>query len=138
MHVLRDAESVQVFLASTPDPELHRLMADRLADLSDYDDMDLGDLVNFIVMETNDPLPALDEALGFAVLSNRFDLTPYGAPEFTPSWDSLTEHPDWFELVYVISDDGFGLVVLIPKQSGIDASLLAMCSRYVSPHQELS
>ena len=127
MHVLRDADSVQAFLATTPDPELHRLIADRLADLSDYDDMDLGDLVNFIVMEINDPVAVLDAALGFAILSNRFDATPYGTPGFTPSWDALTEHPAWFELVYVLSDDGFGLVVLIPKHPGVDAELIAMC-----------
>lgn len=144
MHVLRDAETIHAFLASPDlDAELHGLIEARVEELAEYDDMELGELVNFIVMEQTDQIDHVEGQLGFSILSNRFDGQPYGTTDFTPSWDDLADHINWFELVYVISDDGFGLVVFIPKPldgnaSAIDLQLLAMCAEHARSPSEIS
>nr|WP_316640026.1 hypothetical protein [uncultured Roseateles sp.] len=130
MFVLRDAAAVEAFLASSPDAELHGLIAGRVQELSEYDDYDLSDLVNFIVMEASEPVSQLDTALSFPALINRFDGHAYGSAEFTPSWEDLADHSGWYEMTYVLRDDGFGLVVFIQKHPGLDPGLNAMCARY--------
>lgn len=133
MHVLRDAESINAFLTKHLNAELNRLIERRIEDLADFDDIDLGDLVSFIVMEPADQACQLDDHLGFSVLANRFDGCRYGDSGFSPSWDELTQHSEWFELLYVLRDDGFGVVIFIPKNIPGSPELLAMCAAYASP-----
>ncbi|MGV0986768.1 MAG: hypothetical protein ACOYB2_19650 [Limnohabitans sp.] len=90
MHVLKDGAAVEQYLKTTPDPELRRLLADRVQALSEYDD----GIAHFYVIETAEELKALN----------------------LPSvYEIREDHTDWTELVYVISDDGFGLEVFIRK-----------------------
>lgn len=130
MYVLRDAAAVRAFLVSDPDAELAGLINARVDELAEYTD-ELGELATFIVIQAGDAIEAIDAALVFGILSNRFDRIPFGAPGFTPSWDGLAEHTDWFELTYVLSDDGFGIEVYVPKADA-PPELLAMCSRYAA------
>lgn len=46
---------------------------------------------------------------------------PFAAFEFIDS------DGEWFEAVFIISDDGFGHIVLIPDQPQIDQELLRTC-----------
>jgi hypothetical protein len=50
-----------------------------------------------------------------------------------PSFEWLVEHQSFYEAVFILSDDGFGVDLLIPKVSGIYAELLAMCAKYAVP-----
>jgi hypothetical protein len=43
-----------------------------------------------------------------------------------------------YEMLFIQSDEGHALVILIPKTAGIDPELLAMCAQYATPAQELS
>ncbi|CAM5797807.1 hypothetical protein [Rhizobacter fulvus] len=114
MQVVRDYES----LASVPDLHLHALLEKCVASLtSGFDDYDLAELVTFIVIEPGDLLEAIDTALGFPILTRPFEL--------------LADHPDWYELVFVVSDDGYGIEVFISKASGVDPRLLSMCSAHL-------
>ncbi len=109
MQVLRDRHSI----ASVPDPHLRLLIEKCVASLSDFDDCDLAELVTFIVVESGDPLEAIDAALGFPILTRPFEL--------------FADHTDWYELVLVLSDDGYGIEVFISKAEGVDPRLLGMC-----------
>lgn len=43
----------------------------------------------------------------------------------------MEEHPGGlYEMVFVLSDSGFGIVVLVPNQAGVDTDLLRMCAEY--------
>lgn len=42
-------------------------------------------------------------------------------------WEFIELNDGWFEAVFVLSDDGFGHVVLIPDQPTTDPDLLALC-----------
>jgi hypothetical protein len=96
MEILKDSAAVKQYLQTTPDPELRSLLAERVQARSEYDDgiADLGELVHFYVIETVEELKSLN---------------------LPPIYEIREDHTDWTELVYVISDDGFGLEVFVRK-----------------------
>ena len=117
MRVLRDKASI----AQLEDPDLRALIEQRVVALAeDFDDYELHELVTFVVVEAGDSLQAIDEHLGFSILTRPFEL--------------LEEHPGWFEVVFVISDDGYGVEVFIPKHPDVPPELLSMCEVY-SAHE---
>ena len=83
----------------------------------------------FLIAQTGDSLDALSSELGFPILANRWTGIEFGYADFTPSFELLQEHAQWFEIVFVISDDGYGIEVFVPK-AGSDSTLLAMCRAY--------
>lgn len=94
MEILKDSAAVKQYLQTTPDTELQSLLAERVQALSEYDDYELGELAHFYVIETVDELKSLN---------------------LPPVYEIREDHKDWTELVYVISDDGFGLEVFVRK-----------------------
>ena len=94
MHALKTAAAMEQFLHTTPDPELRGLLADRVQALSEYDDYDLGELAHFYVVETAEELRSLN------------------LPEIV---EVRADYTHWTELVYVLSDDGFGLQVFVRR-----------------------
>lgn len=129
MLVLNDVESIR----RISDPELRGLLETRLEALGEVlDDFHLEDLVRFVIVQPGDTLQAIDQELGFPILTNRFDGTPFGAAGFIRSWDVLEERGNWFDLVFVLSDDGYGVEVLVPKAQGTPPELLEMCVSYAS------
>ena len=68
------------------------------------------------------------------VLSNRATGIKFGEPGFAPSFEFGEEIGNYcYDAVWVLSDSGFGVEVLIPKVDSIPAELLAMCQRYATP-----
>jgi len=113
MQVLRDRASI----TAVPDLQLHTLIEKCLASLSDFDDFDLSDLVTFIVVEPGDRLEAVNAELGFPILTRPFEL--------------LADHCGWYEMVFVLSDHGYGIEVFIPKSAGVCPQLLSYCAAHV-------
>jgi hypothetical protein len=126
MLVLRDPAAI----AAITDPELRILLQQRLTALC-QDGPDDPDVCGyFIVVEDGDMLGVLDKQLGFPVLTNRFDGKRYGEEGFKGCWEILEEHGNWYEFVFVLSDDGYGVLVFVPKTGEVDPALLAMCRQY--------
>jgi hypothetical protein len=119
MRVFRDTASIRASVAAFDDPDLSALVAKRFQELAEYDDYDLGDLVNIFVIEPGDPLTAIDAELGFTLVDRPIDV--------------IENHPCWYELTIVLSDDGFGFVLYVPKQPGVEPDLLAMCAKEHAP-----
>ena len=132
MHVIRDPSA----LAHLRDSEVRGLIDRRVQEIAEYVETDFSELVFFVVVEPGDALDAVDVGLGLSLMSNRFDDTAYGGPDFTPSWDVLEEHAGCYELVFVLSDDGSGVTVFVLKSEGVPAELLAMCAEYATPVKE--
>lgn len=130
MQILRDSRSIENGARSCPDPELRQLLAAHIENLSGYEGYELGELVNFIVFEGGDTVADLDVILGFPIMANRLDGVRFGETDFLPSWEVIEEHINWFEVVYVLSDDGFGVVVFISKNA--DPELQQMLSQFAS------
>ena len=45
-------------------------------------------------------------------------------------WEFIDYDDGWYEAVFIISDDGFGHVVLIPDQPDTDPKLRAICEAH--------
>ena len=114
-------------LARALDPTLRGLIDLRRAQLSRNYTGPLGDIVSFLVVEPGDTEAAIVGELGFSPLVNVIDGTRFGEPDFTPSWEWIGCHGPWFELVYILTDDGFGTIVFVPNDPGVEFDLHALC-----------
>ena len=113
-------------LANVDDPNLLALLNLRIKEAQEYVDH-FSELSFYVVIQSGDPMSDAVAVLGFSLLENRFDGISFGTPSFTPSWDVIEEHERWFELVFVLGDDGSGVGVFISKAAGTNEELLEMC-----------
>jgi hypothetical protein len=125
MHVIRDESDLQ----GLTDPQIVQLIQRRIEDSAEYVEH-FSDLVLFVLVEPGDDLAAVDDALGFPVMANRFDGIAFGEPGFTPSWDVLEEHAQFYELVWIFGDDGSGVTIFVRKTEGVSTQLLSMCRQF--------
>ena len=126
MQILCDSPSIQKLRDTQA--ELTRLITGYVERLSDYEGHELGQLVQFIVLASGDTVIELEAALGFSVRVNRFSGCRYGDADFLPSWEVIEAHPFWYEIVYVLGDDGFGIVIFVSKDA--DTELIEMLQQY--------
>lgn len=126
MLIINDQNSLGRALSFSIGSELKRLIWKRVNQLGS----DAFDVAHFIVVEPGDSLEAVTEALGFSPLRNLVDGAVWPSPDFTPSWEWVKDHGCAFEAVYILSDDGFGWVLLIEVSEGQDQRLLQLCRQY--------
>lgn len=86
-----------------------------------------------IVVAQGDSVQQLEEESSCPILYNPYSETRYGDPDFTPSFDILEEHDECYEMLFLTTDEGFGITIFIPKTEGIAGDLLAMCAEYAKP-----
>ena len=125
MIVVRDLQSAQ----QISHPQIRELVQQRITDLVGGD-IGAWEFGFFLIVEPGDTLDALTEQLGFDILCNRFDGIRYDQPGFTPSFELIEEFPFCYDIVFVLSDDGYGVEIFIEKVAGIDPDLLGMCQRH--------
>ncbi len=107
-------------VAQIEDEELRVLIHSRIEEYSEYVQR-FSDLVRFVVAGTGDRLRDLEGVLGFAVTTEQ--------PSVFRGCDAYEEHPGYFEMVYVLSDDGSGVIVFIEKSAGMAPEFLAICKQ---------
>jgi hypothetical protein len=117
--------------------EVRSLVDQRITTLSEDEPYDPDVHGYFIVLEPEDSTAAANQQLGFSMLCNRMDGVRFGEPGFAPSFELVEEHSRYYEMVFVLSDDGHGVVIFVPKDH-VDPELLALCKRYAIPAQEPS
>lgn len=127
MYVIRTESDLQELEGG----DLLELIHRRIADTAEFADH-FSELVSFVIVEPCDDAEHLALAIGFSPLVNRFDGTCFGEPGFTPSWDVLEEHAGFYELTYVLSDDGRGVTVFVTRAEGVSPALLAMCRQFAT------
>ena len=109
--------------------EIRELVTQRMDDLGG-DAFDANALGYFLVVERGDTLEALSAQLGFDILCNRFTGIRYDQTRFMPSFEFVEEFPACYDMVFVLSDDGYGVELFVQKANGVSLDLLAMCQRY--------
>ena len=107
MPSIREAQSV--FSSA----ELRRLVGRRIKELIEYTDFEEPPFFQVIVWELNSEVAGLNGVLGF--------------PLFERRCDAIENHEEWFELTLVLSDDGAGVIIYIPKILSVTPSLLSYC-----------
>ena len=94
------------------------------------DAFNAAELGYFLVVESGDTIEAITAQIGFDILCNRFTGTRYDQTGFTPSFEFVEEFPACYDMVFILSDDGYGVEVFVQKASGVSLELLVMCQRY--------
>jgi hypothetical protein len=112
MHVLRDSASIRD--AVTNIPAVAPFIARRLEELAEYEDCELSELLNIVVVEPQDSLDQVSAALGFEAGDRTAEV--------------IEAHYGWYELTYLLGDDGFGVVLYVPDTPDIDPRLRELCS----------
>ena len=80
---------------------------------------DCPEILGFVlIVEQGDTIANVDAQLGFPILANRHEF--------------ILEHAFWFELVYVLGQDGYGIEVFVPKSIDLP-DLLSMCVTQALP-----
>lgn len=115
------------------DLDIRSLVEQRFSEIYGDGTYDYALLGYMIVVEPGDSVASLEKESSCPILHNLFDDACFGNPDFSPSFEILEEHASCYEMVFILSDDGFGVCILIPKTEGIDTNLLAMCAHYAAP-----
>ena len=92
-----------------------------------YDPDTLG---YFLMLEEADTAETAQEHLGFNFLHNRYSGFRYDQPGYTPSFEVVEEFSTCYDMVFILSDDGFGIEVFVPKNEGINADVLTLCRKF--------
>lgn len=127
MITIRSTADMARALASPLDAHLLQLLALRREQLLEHDGYDLAELAHFILVEPADTLAAIETAAGIPLATNIIDGSKLGDPGFSASFEYVERHSGaWFEAVTIVSDDGFGIVLLVPDRPDIDPALLGL------------
>lgn len=95
---------------------------------------DITDQAHFAIVQWTDSAADLEQTIGFSIFRNAADGSGVGEPNFAPGWEWIQDHGFAYELCFIMDDSGFGHVVIIPKEQGIDTELITFCRRYASEH----
>lgn len=132
MQILRDEVAVNAATETWPDPAMRQQLAERLSFYAQYDDLELGRLFNLILIEQGDTLESLDAEFNGGFLINHYSGRRLGDNGFRPCFETLEEHPTFFDMVFCEGDAGFGVEVIVPKADGIDPRLLNLCAQFAT------
>jgi len=107
MLTITDGGSLSRALRTPIDPLLKRLLIERRGQLGG----NIADIARFIIMQSDDSLDDLEKELSFPIR---------GDTEGSFGCEWVADHGTFYEAVWILTDDGFAHVALVPKQTGID------------------
>ena len=135
MLLIQSEEALTRALRSDLDHRTKALLRLRARQLTrDAPDEDIADLAHFAVVQPGDTPADLERAIGFDVFVNAADGSRMGDPDWQPGWEWIEDHGFAWELCFIMDDSGFGHVVVIPKEQGVDPSLLNLCRAHAPAH----
>ena len=109
---------------------LTNLLRRQLEALSEPETYDPNEHGYIVIAEPGDALSTLEAETGYPLLSDWFHENQYGDDDFAPTFEWLDNHPFCYEMGLVLNDNGFTVLLIIPKLTGIDAQLLNLCREY--------
>jgi hypothetical protein len=118
MYVLCHSTEVLAFLEDYPDPCITALIRQRMAELID-DDTSMEELVVFVVIAAGEGIDQLQNQMAMQIMTD----------QGYPLWEVIEEHATCYELVFVLSQSGQGVLVFAPKD-GSAPDILALCQAY--------
>lgn len=121
MHI-RTAEDLARALDSPLRPELLELLGKHADRLAEYPDFAFDELAEIIVVEAGESLDGIRSIMGPSIVTE-------GTADFTYPVELISQHDRYIEVVFILSDDGFGLILAIEIGDKTDAALLALCTR---------
>jgi hypothetical protein len=125
---ITNGEALKRALNSAVDDRLKALLRLRRDQLGG----DITDQAYVAIVQPADTAADLQRTIGFSVFENPVDGSHFGDPDWSPGWEWIEDHGFAYELCFIMDDSGFGHVVIIPKQQGVDSELLNLCQQYAS------
>ena len=99
-------------------------------DLSGEETYDPNVHGTIVVAERGDNATLIEKETGCPILSDWFGDSHYGNDDFAPSYDHIEAHLLCYELGFITNDEGYTVLIIVPKLNGIDTSLLKLCREY--------
>lgn len=130
MQLLHDRATMMRALSSTSDSTLARLLADRMAALS-QGQFNLLNQTEILVVEPGDTEADIIHEVGFSPLVEPFDGIRFDEPGFQPYWDWLVPHDGWWEMC-VSFGSTFAYIILIRDIPSRTSELTALCRQYTA------
>jgi hypothetical protein len=115
MIMIRTAEDFARLLSAPPHPSLQPILQMHAERLADYD---LEDVAEVVIVQVGDTIDAIEH------------LCPFASPV-----ELIAEHDHYFELTWILSDDGFGMVLFVPTDESTDPLLLRLCRSFLIDFQ---
>ena len=123
MIVIRTAEGMARALDSPLDPELKHWLQDHWDRLAEWRDYELSELAVFLIVQAGDSLELAEAIIGQTLVQDEAFVLP---PEL------VARRGGWIEVTFILSDDGFGLVLLVEIAANTDHDLLAACNHHLN------
>jgi hypothetical protein len=136
MRVIRDLAALESAGHEVGDEAVRALTLRRLNYLRDTADEEAGDEFILVLVEPHDTLDAVDAAVQSSLLNNPFAGTRYGDKAFVPGFETLEEHPTFYDATFILGDGALCIELIVPKVAGIDPRLLDLCAKHASPAPE--
>lgn len=95
--------------------------------LSESDNYDSHQHGYIVIAEPNDTVALLEKETGCPILSDWFQDSHYGDEDFAPAYEWLDEQLLCYVMGFTLNDNGFTVLLIVPKLSGVDSQLLKMC-----------
>jgi len=81
-----------------------------------------------LVIEPSDTMDSLLADTEGSILRGLSETGPFVMPP-----ESVEEHTEFYDLVFVPGDGDFAVTVVVPREPGIDAQLLDLCAQIATP-----
>ena len=123
MIVIRTADEMARALASPLDPTLKQRLHGHWERLSEWEDYELSELGMFLIAQPGDTLEQAQAAFGQPLVrDSKFCFLPEFAEQLG----------GWFEITFILSDDGFGLILFVQVVPGTHNDLIVACHNAVA------
>jgi hypothetical protein len=133
MKILRNPLAVN----DLPEGLARTLLTERFAQLAEFEPYDPDEHGYYILVEVGDTVAALEEQSGCRILSSCRNDAKFGDADFSPDWECLELHPSedgstcCVEMVFIVSDSGYGVVFIIPVLDGVAPELIEVCDDFL-------
>ena len=119
------------------DAYIRALLSQRFQEIT-IDGYSHEELGLFVLVEPGDTVAEIEQASGAWIVTSLFAESSYGDPDFAPCFEFLERHVgQCFELVEIMNDAGYGVIVIIPEVEGIDPVLMQFCHEYAETADSL-
>ena len=107
---------------------IRHFLEQRFLAMTDGDDLDPDIHGYALVIEPSDTIASLLADAEGCILRGLTDKGPFVMPP-----ESVEEHPEFYDLVFVPGDGDYAVTVVVPREPGIDAQLLTLCAQIATP-----
>lgn len=120
MHYICTAEAMARVLGTPLEPELHNILSEHQERLAGYYGFRFEELAEFLIVEPGDTLTVGEDTYGRRLVEHDMFIMPV---------ELAFRHSAWIEVIFILSDDGFGLVLLVEIGEDTDPSFLSACEQ---------